>query len=94
MKEGNMEQTEMAAQMEQAVQQFNEMMEKLRLELEPIWEAILEIMRIIVETIKRICESWRRWGLYAKLVHWHIPHRVAKFIANHWPKRWLPAWNL
>jgi phage-related minor tail protein len=109
------------AQMEQALERFNEMMEELRPALEAMWEAILKWVRIIIETIKRICEawwqtmqaskqfnegvealcsailamceSWRRWRLYVKLIHWHIPHRVAKFIANRWPRRWLPAFG-
>ena len=77
-----MEQTQM--------EQFNEALEELRPALEAVMEAISEWMRIIIEHIKRILEAFRRWWFYVKLIRWHVPHRVAKFIAKHWPKRWLP----
>jgi len=82
---------EIAAQMEQAVKQFNEMLETLRPAFEALRESILKIARINIEAIKRIIEDWRRHCLYVKLIRWHFPHRVAKFITNRWPKRWLPT---
>ena len=88
-----MEQTEIAIQMGQAAERFNEAMGELRPALEALMEALREWARIFVEHIERICELVRRWLLYVKLIRWHVPHRVAKFMANHWPKCWLPAWN-
>jgi len=82
---------EIAAQMEQALGRFNEALEQLRPALEAIMEAIREWVRIVIEHIKRIFEAFQRYWLYVKLIHWHVPHCVAKFIAERWPKRWLPA---
>ena len=78
------------AQMERAFEQFNGLMEKLRLAMEALREAILKMVHIIIKEIKRICEAFRRWLLYVKLIHWHFPHRIAKFMAGQWPNRWLP----
>ena len=77
--------------MEQAIEQFNQVL----IELRPIWEAIreaiLELANAFLEYIVRLHERLRRWWFYVKLLRWHCPHRVAKFIAGRWPKRWLPA---
>ena len=72
-------------------QQYDEAMEKLLLVFEAIREIILEMARVIIEAIKRVLDACWRCCFYIKLVRWHLPHRIAKFIAMCWPRRWLPT---
>lgn len=41
-----------------------------------------EGMEAFISMILMMCESRRRWGFYVKLTRWHLPHRVAEFIAR------------
>ena len=85
--------------------QLNELLERWRQAIEtprPTWEAwheamlrlgeqLAEAMRPILQAIVEWWITVKREALYRRLRRWHFPHRLARFLADRCPRRWLPG---
>lgn len=89
---------------EETVERYQEAMSALIEAMQPSFEqiqtAVLEFTRILTETLRPIYERLveqiyvyvillRREQLYLSLPDW-VPDRLARFIADRCPERWLP----
>jgi len=82
---------------EEALKRWQRAMEALRPALEAFREAMLEWWREFETAFRRLTvallewfEEIRREALYRRLRRWHVPHGLARFLAQKWPRRWLP----
>lgn len=84
-------------EMTEALERYQQTLEALRPALEALREAIRQLWKTVAETLLPVLEAFVEWwvsvkreALYRRLRRWHVPHRLARFLAMRWPRRWLP----
>ena len=85
-------------QLNELLERWQQMAEALRPVMEAVREAMLQLGRALSEALRPIIEAILEWwiavkreALYRRLCRWHFPHRLARFLADRWPRRWLPV---
>lgn len=97
-------QNELAKELRACTEAMLALIEAMRPNFERIQAAVLELMRAWVEAMRPTYERLikqihayviliRREQLYLSLPRW-IPDRLARFVADRCPERWLPEWRI
>ena len=76
---------------QQAMETLRPALEAWREAMTKFWSNFSEQLRPFLIALSEWLEEIRREELYRRLRRWHVSHWLARFLAQRWPKRWLPG---